>query len=297
MKKRPYRDLKSYFWDTFGKKVYKITIDAGLSCPNRDNGLACIYCNERGSGTGLAKSGVAIEQQIERGIEGLKRKYGNVDAFIAYFQSYTNTYERPKKLKELWSKIRNFKEIVGISVGTRPDCVDKEKLDVLNEFAMDYKVFLELGLQSINEKTLQWIGRGHTVEDFTKAVALAKEYPFHIVAHIIIGFPEQDEREIEDTAKYLNQLKVDGVKIHLLYVAKNSRLERLFYDGEFKPIDLEKYVDFVVLFLENLSPHIVIHRLTGDAHKGELIAPLWSAQKAKVIKMIEERLDLKKGVL
>ncbi|GAB4435072.1 MAG: TIGR01212 family radical SAM protein [bacterium] len=296
MKKRPYRDLKSYFLETFGKKVYKITIDAGLSCPNRDNGKPCIYCNERGSGTGLFSLGISIDEQLKRGIEGLKRKYGNIDAFIAYFQSYSNTYASTGRLKEIWSSVRNFREIVGISIGTRPDCIDREKLELMNEFSSDYKMFLELGLQSINQKTLDWIGRGHTLKEFSKAVELAKFFPFHVVAHIIIGFPEQNEREIVETALYLNNLKVDGVKIHLLYVAKGSLLEKVYNEGKFVPITKERYIDLVVLFLEHLHPDIVIHRVTGDAHKGELIAPQWSAEKASIIRIIEERLgSLKRG--
>lgn len=297
MKKRPYRDLKSFFLETFGKKVYKITIDAGLSCPNRDKGKPCVYCNERGSGTGLFKKGLSIDEQIRMGIEGLKRKYGNITSFIAYFQSYSNTYASKDKLKQIWSSVKSFKEIVGISVGTRPDCIDRERLELLNEFSNDYKIFLELGLQSINKMTLDWIGRGHSLEDFSKAVNLAKSYPFHIVAHIIIGFPEQDEKEIIETAKYINDLAVDGVKIHLLYVAKGSPLEMLYKEGKFLPIRRDRYIDLVVLFLENLSPDIVIHRVTGDAHKGELVAPLWSIEKAKIIDSIEECLSRKKGII
>lgn len=290
MEKRPYRDLKSYLFETFGKRVYKITIDSGLSCPNREKGSPCIYCNERGSGTGLYAKGFSIDDQIKLGMEGLKRKYGNVDAFIAYFQSYTNTYAPLEKLKETWSIVKKYKEIVGISVGTRPDCIDRDRLDLLNEFSKDYKIFLELGLQTINNATLEWIGRGHSVEDFTKAVKLAKKYPFHIVAHIIIGFPRQDEQEIIEMARYLNSLEIDGVKIHLLYVAKGTILEKLYREGKFIPIERERYVELVSLFLKEISKGVVIHRLTGDAHRGELVAPLWSKEKAKVIKMIEESL-------
>lgn len=295
MKKRPYRDLKSYFFEIFGKKVYKITVDAGFSCPNKERGNGCIYCNDRGSGTGLSRKGFSIEDQIRIGMDGIRRKYGNINAFIVYFQSYTNTYAPLEKLKDVWSQVKKFPQVVGVSVGTRPDCIDEKRLDLLNEFTTDYKVFLELGLQTINSKTLDWIGRGHSVDDFTNAVLLAKKYPFHIVAHLILGFPEQDEEEIIQTAKYLNSLKVDGVKIHLLYVAKGAPLEKLFYDGKFKPIDREKYINFVALFLENLSKDIVIHRVTGDAHKGELIAPQWSCEKAKIIELIEQKLEEKKG--
>ncbi len=297
MKKRPYRDLKSYFLEVFGKKVYKVTVDAGLSCPNRDKDSPCIYCNDRGSGTGFAKAGLSIEQQLRQGINGVRRKYGDVNAFIAYFQSYTNTYAPPHVLKNIWSNVKKFDEIVGISVGTRPDCVDSESLDVLNDFSAKYKIFLELGLQTINEERLKWIGRGHSLEDFTNAVRLARRYPFHIVAHLIFGFPGQDEAEIVETARYLNDLGVQGVKIHLLYVAKGSRLEKLYNEGSFVPVDQERYINMVVTFLENISRDTVIHRVTGDAHKGELIAPLWSANKPLVIDLIEKELLKRRGIL
>lgn len=295
MQQKPYNDLKSYLIRVFGGRVYKITIDAGLSCPNRIHGAGCIYCNERGSGTGLWEKGYNIETQIRIGMEGLRRKYRGIDGFIAYFQSYTNTYAPLQELKANWDTIRKFSEIKALSVGTRPDCIDPDRLNLLNDFSADYKIFLELGLQSINEETLLWIGRGHDVRDFTNAVTLAAKYPFHIVAHVIFGFPEQDIKEIIKTAQYLSDIAVHGVKIHLLYVAKGSRLADIYQKGAFIPVAREKYVEMVCTFLEHLSPAIVIHRLTGDAHRGELVAPLWSTDKAAVIREIENMLLKDRG--
>lgn len=290
MLKKPYRDLNTYLLKSFGGKVYKITIDSGLTCPNRIDGRGCIYCNERGSGTGLWAKGYDIESQIRLGIEGLRRRYKKIDAFIAYFQSFTNTYAPISALKANWEVIRKFPEIRGISVGTRPDCIDREKLELIRQFSRDYKVFLELGLQSINGGHLKWIRRGHSVKEFEDAVAMLKKYPFDIVVHLIFGFPDQNLTEIRETAIYLSKLGVQGVKIHLLYVAKGSDLESIYEAGNFMPIDRKNYIEMVCTFLEYLSPEIVIHRLTGDAHRGELIAPLWSMDKSSVLNDIEKRL-------
>jgi radical SAM protein (TIGR01212 family) len=287
-KKKLYNDLSSYLKEVFGKKVYKISIDSGLTCPNRINGMGCIYCNDRGSGTGLFKEGFDIESQIKLGMEGLKRKYKNVEAFIAYFQSFTNTFAPITVLEKNWSVIKNFREIVGISVGTRPDCLSDDVVKLLNSFTSNYKVFLELGLQTIDENLLKWINRGHNVSDFLDAINRVSKYNFHVVAHVILGFMNQEQEDMINLAKFLSAHKIDGVKIHLLYVAKNSPLEKEYEKGNFIPISREKYVELVCTFLEHLREDIVIHRLTGDAHKGELIAPKWSEDKAGVLKDITD---------
>jgi radical SAM protein (TIGR01212 family) len=283
MKKKLYNDLATYLFNVFGKKVYKITIDAGLTCPNRLNGRGCLYCNDRGSGTGLMSKGYDIETQIKLGIDGLKRKYKKIGGYIAYFQSYTNTFAPIEVLERNWSVIRKFDDIVGLSIGTRPDCLNKDILALMNTFTDKYKVFLELGLQTINEHYLKWINRGHGVKEFIDAIKMSKQYDFHIVAHVIIGFMGETCDDVINLAKFLSSLDVHGVKIHLLYVAKHSPLEEEYYKGNFIPVTREKYVELVCAFLEHLKESIVIHRLTGDAHKGELIAPEWSADKAGVL--------------
>ncbi|MCX7769560.1 MAG: TIGR01212 family radical SAM protein [Proteobacteria bacterium] len=291
MKNKLYNDLSSYLKMLFGKKVYKITIDSGLTCPNRINGTGCIYCNDRGSGTGLYAIGVDIESQIKKGMEGLKRKYKSIGGYIAYFQSYTNTFAPIELLEKNWSVIKNFKEIVGLSVGTRPDCLSDEVLNLLNSYTKEYKVFLELGLQTIDEDLLKWVNRGHGIAEFIDAVSRASKYNFHIVVHIIIGFMGQDREDMIKLAKFLSNLSVHGVKIHLLYVAKNSPLEKEYEKGLFMPLSREKYVELVSVFLEYLREDIVIHRLTGDAHRGELIAPKWSEDKAGVLKDIVDFME------
>lgn len=291
MEKKPFRDLNTYLKESFGQRVYKISIDAGFGCPNREGGgTGCIYCNDRGSGTGLMSKGAGIEEQIEQGMAALKRKYGNVNAFIAYYQSFTNTYAPADQLEKMWRPVEKYHEIVAISVGTRPDCINIQSLELLSSFNPKRRVFLELGLQSINDATLLWVGRGHKVEDFGKAVEMARPYPVELVAHIILGFPGQTDKEVIETAQYLSKLKVKGVKIHLLYVPSASSLRKLYDEGRFIPVDMDRYVDMVCLFLEYLDPLIVIHRLTGDAHRGELVAPLWSADKTRTLRKIEEEL-------
>lgn len=295
MKNKLYNDLSSYLKELFGTKIYKITIDAGLTCPNRVNGGGCIYCNDRGSGTGLFSKGISIEEQIRIGMEGLKGKYKKIGGYIAYFQSYTNTFAPVPVLEKNWSIIRNFKEIVGLSVGTRPDCLPEEVLMLLNEYSKDYKVFLELGLQTIDDNLLKWINRGHSVADFVDAVKRASKYDFHIVAHIIIGFMGQNRDDMIKLAKFLSKENIHGVKIHLLYVAKNSPLEKEYEKGNFVPIERERYIELVCTFLEHLRYDIVIHRLTGDAHRGELIAPKWSEDKTGVLRDIQNFME-KEGI-
>ncbi len=293
MKKKLYNDLSSYLKELFGARIYKITIDSGLTCPNRINGDGCIYCNDRGSGNGLFSKGFSIEEQISMGIEGLKRKYKNIGGYIAYFQSYTNTFAPISVLEKNWSIIKKFKEIVGLSIGTRPDCLSQEVLDLLNEYTKNYKVFLELGLQTIDENLLKWINRGHTVKDFSDVLKRASKYDFNIVVHIIIGFMGQNKEDMIKLARFLSYEKINGVKIHLLYVAKNSPLEKEYEKGNFVPIEREKYIELVCTFLEHLRKDIVIHRLTGDAHRGELIAPKWSEDKAGVLRDIKNYMESK----
>lgn len=289
-KKKLYNELSEYLFNIFGKKVYKITIDSGLTCPNRKNSEGCIYCNDRGSGTGLMSKGIDIEAQIVAGMEGLRKKYKKIGGYIAYFQSFTNTYAPIDVLEKNWSVIRKFDEIVGLSIGTRPDCLPDEVLELMNSFTDKYKVFLELGLQTIDENLLKWINRGHGVEEFIHAVERSKKYNLDIVVHIIIGFMNQDTEDIIRLARFLSNLDINGVKIHLLYVAKNSPLEREYYSGNFIPVSREKYIELVCVFLEHLKDTIIIHRLTGDAHRGELIAPEWSKDKAGVLNEIKETL-------
>jgi radical SAM protein (TIGR01212 family) len=280
----PYLDLHTHLQRRFGARVQKLTLDAGLTCPNRDGRVGtggCLYCNARGSGTGAAARGVSLTAQIQTGMTRLQRRYG-VSRFIAYFQSFSNTYGPVARLQTLYDEALAFPEVVGLSIGTRPDCLDDEVLDLLEDYARGRLLWLELGLQSAHDRTLQAINRGHDVACFTKAVERAAAKALGVVAHVILGLPGEGPEEMAATAAYLARLPLQGVKIHLLYVVEGSGLARLYRAGAYECLTEADYVRLVVDFVEILPPHFVIHRLTGDPHRQELLAPGWCINKARV---------------
>jgi radical SAM protein (TIGR01212 family) len=286
----PYRDLNSYLKGRFGERVQKITLDAGLTCPNRDGRVGtggCLYCNVRGSGTGAWSRGQNITTQMEAGIARLARRYGAAK-FIAYFQSYSNTYANHARLRELYDAALAFPQVVGLSLGTRPDCLPDDVLDLLASYARDRLIWLELGLQSAHDATLQRINRGHDVACFTAAATRAADRGLEVVAHVILGLPGEGPQEVAATAAYLGTLPLQGVKIHLLYVIKDSGLARLHQTGEYACLTEDQYVNLVVDFIERLPPHLVIHRLTGDPHPEELVAPAWCLDKPRVLQRVRE---------
>jgi radical SAM protein (TIGR01212 family) len=277
----PYRDLNSYLKGRFGERVQKITLDAGLTCPNRDGRVStggCLYCNARGSGTGAWGRGQSIPAQVETGIARLSRRYGAA-RFIAYFQSFSNTYAPLTTLRELYEAALAPPQVVGLSVGTRPDCLDDDVLDLLAGYARDRLVWLEIGLQSAHDATLARLNR---------AALRAESRGLAVVAHVILGLPGEGPREMAATAEFLARLPVQGVKIHLLYVVKGSGLARLYEQGEYVCLTEAQYVSGVVDFIERLPPHLVIHRLTGDPHAEELVAPAWCLDKPRVMQRIRE---------
>jgi radical SAM protein (TIGR01212 family) len=286
----PYRDLNSYLKGRFGQRVQKITLDAGLTCPNRDGRVGtggCLYCNARGSGTGAWGRGQDISTQMEAGLARLARRYGAAK-FIAYFQSFSNTYAPVARLRELYDAALTYPQVVGLSIGTRPDCVGVEVLDLLADYARDRLVWLELGLQSAHDATLQRINRGHEVACFTKAVSRAAERGLDVVAHVILGLPGEGPGEMAATAEYLARLPLHGVKIHLLYVIKDSGLAALYRAGEYACLTEDQYIRLVVDFIERLPAGLVIHRLTGDPHPEELVVPTWCLDKLRVRQRIQE---------
>jgi len=290
MRDLPYRDLNGYLRGLFGERVQKITLDAGLSCPNRDGRVGrggCLYCNPQGSGTGAWSRGLSLSRQMEEGQAHLRRRYG-ADKFIAYFQSFTNTYAPTEHLRALYQEALTWPGVVGLSVGTRPDCLEDEVLDLLTELKRDYLVWLELGLQSANDDTLKRLNRGHDVSCFTAAVARAASRGLETVAHVILGLPGEGPGEMAATASFLAGLPLQGVKIHLLYVTRDSALAALYRRGAYRCLTEEEYVSRVVDFLELLPPQMVIHRLTGDPHPGELLAPEWCLQKSRVLNLIKD---------
>jgi radical SAM protein (TIGR01212 family) len=292
MKKR-YNDLNTYLRTQFGCRVQKITIDAGLSCPNRDGTVStggCIYCNVRGSGTGAFNRGLSVAEQLLRGKKALARRY-KAKKFIAYFQSFTNTYAPIATLKGLYDEALGIEDVVGLSVGTRPDCVEEPVLDLLQSYTARRLVWIEYGLQSANDSTLEFINRGHDFRCFEKAIAATQNRDIKICVHVILGLPHEDRDDMLQTAATIASLGIDGLKLHLLYVVKGSRLEILYRRGEYKCLEQQEYIDLVCDFLERVPKAMVIQRLTGDPHPKELVAPKWSLNKTETLAGINNTLE------
>ena len=228
-----YNQYSSYLKNKFGAKVYKITLDAGFSCPNRDGTISvggCIFCDDGGSFSQAHSNLLSIEKQVEIGIETLTNRF-KAEKFMSYFQAYSNTYKPVNELKKIYDSALAHKDIVGLSIGTRPDCVDNEKLDLIASYANDYYTWVEYGLQSIHNKTLKKINRGHDFDCFLKAYEKTKERGINVCVHVIFGLWETHD-EIMETAKKLAQLEVDGVKIHMLCALENTKLAQMYFDGE-----------------------------------------------------------------
>lgn len=289
-----YSDYNAYLRSLFGERVQKISVDAGLTCPNRDGTLSrsgCIYCNAKGSGTGAFARGLSVSQQIEAGKIGAMKKY-KARKFLAYFQSFTNTYAPVDYLKALYDEALSCDGVVGMAVGTRPDCVDKEKIDLLDAYTKDYLVWLEYGLQSAHDATLALINRGHDFKAFEAAVALAApKKKLNVCAHIILGLPGETRAMMLENARILGGLGVNGVKIHLLYVVRGTALDEMYGQGRYTPLEQQEYVDLVCDFLERLPKSMIIQRITGDPHADELVAPLWSARYRETFNMIQHTLE------
>lgn len=292
MNKR-YNDLNSYFRSIFGCRVQKITIDAGLSCPNRDGKIStggCIYCNTRGSGTGAHAKGYSVTDQILAGKKALSKRY-KAKKFIAYFQSFTNTYAPLDGLKSLYEEALSIEGVVGLSIGTRPDCVDEPVLKLIESYSKTHLIWIEYGLQSMHDKSLALINRGHDFQCFKDAVDATLNRGIKICAHVILGLPEEKRSHMIETAKAIAKMGIDGIKIHLLYVIKGTKLEKLYRQGTYKCLEQQEYVDLVCDFLERIPKDMVIQRLTGDPHLEELVAPQWSVKKAQTLSMIKETLE------
>lgn len=291
MNKR-YNDLNAYFRSMFGCRVQKITVDAGLSCPNRNGDISkggCIYCNSRGSGTGAYVKGFSVTDQLIRGKNALAKRY-KAKRFIAYFQSFSNTYAPIETLAGLYEEALAIDDVVGLSIGTRPDCVDESVLELLQGYAEKYLVWIEYGLQSSHDATLALINRGHDFQCFRNAVNATKNRGIKICAHVILGLPGEDRNQMLETAKAISDMGLDGIKLHLLYVIKGTMLETLYQEGRYKCLEQREYADIICDFLERIPQGMIIQRLTGDPHREELVAPLWAMKKT-------ETLDLIKGTL
>jgi len=288
-----YRDFNTYLREMFGERVQKIPLDGGLTCPNRDgtvSGKGCIYCDSRGSGTGaMIHQGLSIEEQVAKGAEFAGKRYG-AKKFIAYFQSFSNTYAPLEKLKSLYDRALAHPGVVGLSVGTRPDCITPEILGLFNAYMTRFLVWLELGLQSAHDTTLLQINRGHDAACFDRAAAMADASGLNVCAHVILGLPGETGPMMLETAQHLASLPVKGLKIHALYVVKGTALAAMHDMGRYRCLAREEYVEGVVDFLERIPPHVVIQRLTGDPPQGELQAPQWVKEKGRNLACIGRRL-------
>jgi len=289
-----YRDYNTYLREIFGERVQKISLDAGLGCPNRDGTISeagCIFCDSRGSGTGaMINHGLSIDEQVKRGCRSAERRYG-AKKFIAYFQSFTNTYAPVPTLKGLYDQALEHPGMVGLSVGTRPDCVNEEVLRFLSSYQRNYLVWIEYGLQSTHDSTLSGINRGHDAACFEKSTTMADDFGLNVCAHIILGLPGETREMMIETALFLAERPIKGVKIHLLYVVKDTPLAVLYERGAYRCLEREEYIELVADFLELLPPAMVIQRLTGDPIKTELVAPLWAKDKMENLNLIKQRLE------
>lgn len=293
-----YLSANQYIKNKFGEKVYKVSLDGGFTCPNRDGTLdtrACIFCSTYGSGDYAQDSRLSITDQIEEGKKLVNKKSKKEGAkYIAYFQAFTSTYGHIETLEKQYMEAVNHPDIVAISIGTRPDCLGDDVLDLLERLNKIKPFWIELGLQSIHKETADYIRRGYELDIYDKAVEdLHRVGIEQIITHVIVGLPYETKDMILETVDYVGKSKSNGIKLQLLHVLKNTDLEKEYLAGEFEVLTLDQYADIVADAIKILPKDMVIHRITGDGNRNELIAPLWSLEKWKVLntlnKAIEER--------
>lgn len=287
-----YTTLNSYLKEKFGCKVYKISLDCGFTCPNRDGTIGyggCIFCSEGGSGDFAESRSMSVTEQIESGKEKVKNKIKN-GKYIAYFQAFTNTYADVNTLEKIFSEAINHPDIVALSIATRPDCLEQEKVELLSRLNKIKPIFVELGLQTVNEKTAKYIRRGYTLDVYDDAVERLHEQDINVVTHIIIGLPYETKEDMLSSVKYVCKV-TDGIKLQLLHILKGTDLAKDYIEHKFEVLSLEEYTDVIAECVKIIPEKVVIHRLTGDGAKKDLIAPLWSADKKKVLNTINKRLS------
>ena len=288
-----YYSLNQYLQDTFGCKVYKIAVNAGFTCPNRDGMLdtgGCIFCSAGGSGDFAESPELSITEQIDAGKNRVADKI-KTGKYIAYFQAYTNTYGPLEKLQKVFTEAINHPDIVAISVATRPDCLGDDVLDLLTELHQIKPVWVELGLQTIHEKTANYIRRGYALSVYDEAVKKLRKRGFEVITHVILGLPGESKEEMLETVQYVCDNGCTGIKLQLLHVLKGTDLAKDYYEGKFEVMGEEEYLDLIVELLQIIPKNIVIHRLTGDGAKKDLIAPMWSANKKQVLNRLQKKLS------
>lgn len=287
-----YNPFSTHLKERFGCKVYRVSIDAGFTCPNRDGSLGrggCIYCGERGAASIGAERRLSISGQLSAGMEVMRNKNG-AEMFIAYFQSFSNTYAAPGRLRKLYDEVLSVDDVAGLAISTRPDCLSDDILELLEEYDKKAYLWLELGLQSVHDRSLKLINRGHDYSRFLEAFLRAKERGLRVCVHAILGLPGETYDDMMETADAIGDLEPDGVKLHLLHALKDTVLGKMYERGEWQPMGMEEYIDLVCDILERLSPCIIIHRLTGDPLRGYLLAPQWSVKKWEVLNGIDREM-------
>lgn len=308
MEKERYKHLNTYLKNKFGERTLKICIDGHFTCPNRDGSCSkkgCIFCSEKGSGEHILRINgnrnllnsldknahiesvkSSISKQVENYFNSYKSKRAN--KFIAYFQNFSNTYDSIENLKEKYNSALIDNRIVGLEVATRPDCINEDIVKLLKTYTQKYYVCVELGLQTSNDSTGKIINRGYSSEDFINAVALLNKYDIDVVCHIMVGLPNEDLTDLKNTVKFLNEHKLQGIKIHSTYVVKNTELEKMYNAGKYNPISLENYLDALVFIITHINPNFIIHRISGDAPKELLVAPEWNLHKKLVLNGLDK---------
>lgn len=282
-----YHTLNYFFKKKFGQKVFKVPLDINSTCPNQYNG-GCIYCSNK-SVAGISDNTLDILEQFEKGRKIMEQKWPG-SLYIPYFQSGTNTYNDKNLVKGYIDKLLLLPKVIGIDIATRPDCLSDEWLDYLEELNKKTFLIVELGLQSSNNNTLNFINRGHDKEIFKKAVEKLHERNIFVVAHIINGLPYEEKEDMINTIKFVNDLKIDGIKIHMLYIAKNTPLANYYENNKFHILTREEYIDIVCDQLRLLNPDVVVMRITGDPELNELVAPEWLIKKFMVLNGIDQEM-------
>lgn len=287
-----YLSFNKYLKDKFGQKVYKISLDGGFTCPNRDGKTGtrgCIFCSKGGSGDFAENRDMSITEQIESGKKKVEKKIKS-GKYIAYFQAFTNTYAPVETLRQKYEEAINHPDIVALSIATRPDCLGDDVLRLLDEMNKIKPVFVELGLQTIHQKSARYIRRGYDLSVYDKAVRDLKKIEVNVVVHVILGLPNESENDMLETVKYVCESGVNGIKLQLLHVIDGTDLAKDYKKGLFKTLEFDEYVNLIVKCVKIIPKNIVIHRLTGDGAKKDLIAPLWSADKKRVLNAINKAL-------
>lgn len=289
---KPYHSLDYMLRERFGEKVYKVTLNGGMSCPNRDGRIGhrgCIFCSEGGSGDFAADASLSITDQINSQIAVLSAKRP-IKKYIAYFQAYTNTYAPVEYLEKIFTEAIGHPSVVALSIGTRPDCLGGDVLDLLDSLNRRKPVWIELGLQTIHEETARYIRRGYPLSCFENAVRNLRSRNLEVIVHTILGLPGESPEDILSTMRYLNGMDIQGIKLQLLHVLSGTDLAEEYAKGVFRVYERDEYLNLLIDCLEHLSPSIVIHRMTGDGPKDLLIAPLWASRKREVLNLLHHKM-------